>query len=187
MNSNNCIVDFPGNTERHSFVLVVTFLCLVIFFKVAFAAKSLTDAAKQLKIDRMYADYKKKFPGVADFSAHQILQLMDRIQIVLVDTRKPEEQKVSMLSGAITKRQFLQNYSVYQNYIVIAYCTIGSRSGKLAQKFKKKGIHIFNLRGGILAWLHAGGSVHKDGKPVKRVHVYGKKWDLAPAAIESVW
>ena len=170
-----------------SFVLVAAFLCLVIFSKVAFAAKSLTDAAKQLKIDRMYADYKKEFPGVADFSAHQILQLMDRIQIVLVDTRKPEEQKVSMIPGAITKRKFLQNYSVYQNYIVIVYCTISLRSGKLVQKFIKKGISMFNLSGGILAWLHAGGIVHKDGKPVNSVHVYGKKWDMAPAAIESVW
>ena len=187
LNSNHCIVHPSRDTERNPFVWVATFLCLAIFSEAAFAAEFLTDAGKQLKIDRMYADYKKDFPGVADFSAVQILRLKDRIKIVLVDIREPEEQEVSMIPGAIMEREFLENFSAYQNYIVIAYCTIGSRSGMLAQKFKKNGISMFNLSGGILAWLHAGGIVHKDGKPVKRVHVYGKKWNLAPTAIESVW
>jgi hypothetical protein len=34
---------------------------------------------------------------------------------------------------------------------------------------------MVNLRGGLLAWLHAGGKVYKDGRLVRRVHVYGKK------------
>jgi len=185
--NNNCSIDSPITFRGNFSVWMAILLCFVIFPGAVFAAESFSDAAKQLKIYRMQADYKKNFPDVADFSSDQILQLGDRNLIVLVDTRGKKEQEVSIIPGAITEREFLQNPLIYQNYIIIAYCTIGLRSCKLAQKFTKKGISIFNLSGGILAWLHAGGSVHKDGKPVNRVHVYGRKWDLAPAGMESVW
>jgi sodium/bile acid cotransporter 7 len=56
----------------------------------------------------------------------------------------------------------------------------------VAEKLQKQDIRMVNLRGGILAWLHAGGAVYRDGKPVNRVHVFGKKWDLAPLDVESV-
>ena len=176
-----------GNTKMKLLVWMVPFLFHIVFLQAGVAAESLTDAARKQKIDELYGNYKREFPNVADFSADQTMKLMDRIKIILVDIREPEEREVSMIPGAIMEREFFNNSSAYQNNIVVAYCTIGSRSDKLAKKFKKKGISMFNLSGGILAWLHAGGIVHKDGKPVKRVHVYSKKWDLAPAAIESVW
>ena len=40
---------------------------------------------------------------------------------------------------------------------------------------------------GILAWLLEGGPVYDEsGQEVKRVHVYGDKWDFAPTGYESV-
>ena len=162
-------------------------VCFIIFVQAPVAAEYLTDVAKKDKIDEMYQGYKKGFPKVKDFSAGQVLEMMDRKKIILVDIRKTKEQAVSMITGAITETKFRQNPSAYRDYIAIGYCTIGSRSGKLAYKLKKEGIRMFNMRGGILAWLHAGGIVHKDGKPVNRVHVYGRKWNLAPSAVKSVW
>ena len=175
------------DTKRKLFVWLVPLLCFIIFSQAPVASESLTDAAKKRKIDEMYEGYKKHFPDVKDFSAGQVLQLMDREKVVFVDIRKTKEQTVSMIPGAITELEFMRNPSVYRDHIVIGYCTIGSRSGKLARKLKKKGISMFNMRGGILAWLHAGGIVHKDGNPVNRVHVYGSRWNLAPLAIKSVW
>ena len=179
------------HTERHSkrklLVWMVPLLCLIIYAQALVAAEYLTNAAKKRKIDEMYEGYKKHFPKVKDFSARQTLQMMDREKVIFVDIRKTKEQAVSMINGAITEMEFRRNPSAYRNYIVIGYCTIGSRSGKLARKLKKKGISMFNMQGGILAWLHAGGIVHKDGKPVNRVHVYGRKWNLAPATMKSVW
>ena len=168
-------------------IRMILFLCHIIFLPAGMVAESLADDARKQKMDEMYEGYKREFPGVAEFSAEQTMKLMNRIKIILVDTREPEEQEVSMIPGAVTEREFLDNFSTYQNYIVVAYCTIGSRSGKFARKISKKGVSVFNLSGGILAWLHAGGIVQKDGRPVKRAHVYGKEWDLAPSAIETVW
>ncbi|MDY6879461.1 MAG: rhodanese-like domain-containing protein [Desulfatiglans sp.] len=166
---------------------LVSWIFFIPFYQPVYAAEPLTDAAKIRIIDEMYKDYKRDFPDVEDFSAREVLKMIARGRVILVDIRKRREQAVSMISGAITEKKFRKNPSEYSDYIVIGYCTIGSRSGKLARKYRKKGIPLFNMRGGILAWLHAGGTVHKGGTPVKRVHVYGKKWDLAPNGITSLW
>jgi sodium/bile acid cotransporter 7 len=46
---------------------------------------------------------------------------------------------------------------------------------------------MINLRGGILSWLHAGGKIYREGRETKSVHVYGRKWDLAPSEYEALW
>jgi len=128
---------FIFHTERHTkrkvLVWALPLLYLIIFAQALVASEYLTDAAKKRKIDEMYEGYKKHFPKVKDFSAGQILQLMDRERIIFVDIRKTKEQAVSMINGAITEMEFRRNLSAYRDYIVIGYCTIGSRSGKLAQ------------------------------------------------------
>ena len=40
---------------------------------------------------------------------------------------------------------------------MIAYDTVGYRSGLFVEKMRQKGISIANLKGGLLGWLHAGG------------------------------
>ena len=110
----------------------------------------------------------------------------DPERLLFVDVRKEAEQEVSMLPGAITDKEFLKKPGAYRDRLVIAYCTIGYRSGGFAQKLQKKSIPVLNLQGGILVWLHAHGKVYKHGKAVNRVHVYGKKWDLVPSAYKSI-
>ena len=174
------------NVER-GIALGMAFLCVsLILFAAAVAGEGLSDSAKRRKVEAMYNNYKKSFPEVADLSAERALKLMDGGRVVFVDVREPREQALSMLPGAITDREFLRNPEAYRDLLIIGYCTISYRSGKLARKLQKKGIHMHNLRGGILSWLHAGGRVYKDGEPVNRMHVYGRKWDLAPSAYESV-
>ncbi len=51
----------------------------------------------------------------------------------------------------------------------------------------RKGITMYNLRGGLLAWVHDGGKVVDQKGETKRIHVYGRKWNLAPSAYEAVW
>ena len=54
-------------------------------------------------------------------------------------------------------------------------------------KLKRKGITMVNLKGGLLGWVHAGGPLVRGNLPVRVLHVYGRKWDLAPAGIETVY
>ena len=144
------------------------------------------EGSRHRTVQEMYNEYKKSFPGVPDISAKEAIEKNKQGKVIFVDVRKAEEKNISMLPGAITERELLLNPQRYKNHLIIAYCTIGYRSGKLSEKLQKQGIRMVNLRGGILAWLHAGGTVYRKGKPVNRVHIFGKKWDLAPSDVESV-
>jgi len=151
------------------------------------AENVLDDESKQRRVVEMYAEYKKSFPEISDLSPELVFKLMKRVDVVLVDVRDSEEQAVSMISGALTHGKFLEDLDSYKERTVIAYCTISYRSGKFVSKLRKRGIHVINLRGGLLAWLHAGGPVHRNGIPVRKVHVYGKTWDLAPSSYETIY
>ena len=107
-------------------------------------------------------------------------------KILFVDTRKPAEMAVSMLPGAITLEAFLKDPEKFKDRRIVAYCTISYRSGKFAQEMAKKGIAIFNLRGGLLAWVLEGEKVYDEKGETKRINVYGKKWDYPPEGYESV-
>jgi sodium/bile acid cotransporter 7 len=145
------------------------------------------DAAKLRRIEELYEGYRKEFPGVEELTAAQVLKLAGRMPIVLVDVREEKEQRISILPGAVSEQAFMAQPELRRGKLVVGYCTISYRSGQLAHKLKSQGIQMVNLRGGILAWLHAGGQVAAGGQPVRKVHVYGEKWNLAPAGVEAVW
>lgn len=146
-----------------------------------------SDQQRRQQIMSMYDGYRKSFPGTPEIEPAGARELMKTGKVVFIDERKPEEQAVSMLPNAITSQAFLRDPSRYDEYTKIAYCTISYRSGKLTQQLNQKGIKIYNLRGGILAWVHDGGTVYDSNGATGRIHVYGPKWNLAPAAYQAVW
>jgi len=151
------------------------------------ASESLTDAQKRQTIEKMVVKYRTDFPDVVEMDSRRAIDLRKDKKIVFIDVRRPNEQEVSMLPGAITHKAYLQNPDKYTDYIKIGYCTIGYRSGQFAQMLKTKGITIYNLYGGMLAWLHAGGKVYDESGQSHRIHVYGRPWNLAPEGYEEVW
>ncbi|MEJ2070608.1 MAG: rhodanese-like domain-containing protein [Syntrophobacterales bacterium] len=151
------------------------------------SATSAADVRKKTAVNEMYTGYKKEFPAVTDITPKEVMELLARQKkVVLVDVRTPGEQRVSMLPGAITQDELLSNLDAYRDHIIIGYCTISYRSGKLAQDLRKKGITMLNLKGGLLAWVHEGGKVYSQGGETQKVHVYGPKWDLAPAPYQTI-
>jgi len=147
----------------------------------------LTDAEKKGIVYEMYEGYKKEFPLVKDMSPPQAMKQMETGHVLFIDTRKPSEMKVSMLPGAVSKEAFLKDPSKYKGWTIIVYCTISYRSGNFAVKMSNKGIDIYNLKGGLLAWLLEGGKVYDTNGETKRVHVYGKKWNYLPRGYEPVF
>jgi rhodanese-related sulfurtransferase len=147
----------------------------------------LTDAAKRQKVESLYNEYHAEFPEVLDISPQQAMKLIADQKSIFIDLRDQQEQQVSMLPGAITEKEFMDNFKSYDDYVKIAYCTIGYRSGKFAQNLQKEGIPVYNLKGGILAWVHDGGKVYNQNGETHRVHVYQSQWNLAPARYEAVW
>ena len=106
---------------------------------------------------------------------------------MLVDVRPLAEREVSMIPGAVLAETVEANLGSYTGRPIVAYCTIGARSGLWARKFSRRGLDVSNLRGGILAWTHIGGALVDADGLTTRVHVYGASWDLAADGYEAVW
>ena len=166
---------------------LLTALLILSTGSIGFTAQPLSDNEKRRVIEKLYSDYQAGFPEVTDIEPNTAAQFARENNVIYIDTRKPKEQRISMLPGAITTEAFLKNPEKYRDHIKIAYCTIAYRSGKFARKLALKGFTILNLRGGILAWAHAGGKVYDQDGPTNRIHVYGRKWDLAPETFETIW
>ena len=148
---------------------------------------SLSDAQKKEVVYAMYASYKKDFAAVTDISPQQAMALLKTDEVVFVDIRKPAEMKVSMLPHAVNQNEFLSHPEKYTGKTVVGYCTVSYRSGVFAREMAETGVTVRNLEGGILAWTLEGGKVYdENGKETNRIHVYGKKWNYAPAGYKAV-
>lgn len=115
--------------------------------------------------------------------------------LIFVDVRKDAEIAVSQIPGALSVDQFNQRYKSAgppKGTTVVAYCTIGYRSGKFAQKLVTRGVPVRNLEGGILAWVGKQGPLVQRGAagamlPTTAVHVYDREWNLVPSGYQAVW
>lgn len=147
--------------------------------------EALSTPQKRERIATMYEGYRKLgFASVPEVGVDE-LDALD--EPVFVDVRSDEERAVSMLPGAIDKEAFEANREDYRNRPVVTYCTIGARSGLYAKKLQKDGYDVYNLRGSVLSWSHAGRTLEHDGQPTRRVHTYGHRWALLPEGYEAVY
>jgi sodium/bile acid cotransporter 7 len=150
-------------------------------------SQPLSDEAKKKIVYDMYDGYKNDFKDVNDISPSEAMDLMKRDKVIFVDTRRRKEMAVSMLPDAMTQKAFLKNPKKYENRMVIVYCTISYRSGKFARKLAERNIRVFNLKGGLLAWVLEGGKVYDKNGETRRIHVYGRKWNYTPENYETFW
>jgi sodium/bile acid cotransporter 7 len=154
----------------------------------AAAQERLSDAEKLVRVEAMYAEDRKAFPEVPALAPTDLQSWAAPSRLVLVDVRTPAEQAVSRIASAITAAEFEERRAQFAGAVVVTYCTIGYRSGLYAERLRAEGWDARNLAGSLLAWTHAGGAlVDPAGRPTRRLHVYGERWNLAAAGYETVW
>ena len=149
-----------------------------------------TEVDKQEKITTMYRKYAQEFSEVKGITVRELQQLQQQGEkIILVDVRSPQERAVSIIPGAISIAEFESNIEQYHqnNSLLVAYCTIGYRSGKYAARLSKQGIKILNLEGSLLAWSHIQGELVNKTGSTKKVHVFGRQWQLTADNYQPVW
>jgi len=105
---------------------------------------------------------------------------------ILVDARSRGEQLVSMIPGAVPKDVFEKNKKNFKDKEIITYCTIGGRSSSFARKLNSEGFKTSSLKGGVLAWAHAGGVFDSQGQQTKKVKFLNDAWDILPKGYEGV-
>ena len=161
---------------------------LVLCFSACGAdAPVVRDADHAKQIEQMYQDYKSDmFPALADIGPLEASKMLAAGDAIIIDARSAEEQAVSIVPGAIMASDFKPE-TMAQGRQIIVYCTIGVRSAFACNGFLQKDYQALNLRGGIVNWIAHGYEVLHNGKPVKRVHTYGKKWALVSDDYEKVY
>ncbi|SEN03124.1 rhodanese-like domain-containing protein [Nitrosomonas marina] len=129
-----------------------------------------------------YALVAVQFGDIPTISNKSLYPLLDKTnsELVLVDVRTPEERRISVIPGAITKDDFEDKPAKYQNRTIVVYCTIGYRSGQYTRQLRQQGLDAYNLSEGILGWTHIDGQLVNDQQQTTRqVHVYSRPWNLA--------
>jgi rhodanese-related sulfurtransferase len=154
---------------------------------VACGESGLAEADRAARVEELYAGYRDSFPEAAEVTVEELLTLQAAGDPVLVDVRTDSERAISMIPGAISREEFERRREELGERTVVTYCTIGYRSGLYAEELKQEGWDAYNLEGSILAWTHAGQGLEQDGQQTRRLHVYGRKWDLAADDYETVW
>lgn len=139
-------------------------------------------------IEQKYIAIKRRFPDLPEISAEELHDLLTDDKIIIVDVRTQAERDISIIPGAISKKEFDKNAGQYREHTVVTQCTIGYRSGITGKKLAGKGFKVKNLKGGILAWTHAEGPlVDPNGNPTTQVHTYGTDWNLLPPGYQATW
>lgn len=152
-----------------------------------FRGPAKTDEGKREQIEAIYARSRRQFPEVPEITVEELEDQRQRDAVVLVDVRQPQEQAVSMIPGAIPVSRFEAELERHRDTKVVAYCTIGHRSGLWARALRERGLEAHNLKGAILSWTHHGGELEDGDGPTTRVHVGGPRWALQAEGYEPVW
>ena len=189
---NECL--FPPGALRLTLCGILSTLPLILSVTAvscgpaALLAEGRTDGEKRAAIEAMYREFQPDFPDAPEISVEDLIRLQTGENVLIVDVREPEERMVSIIPGAMSKEAFESLKRELGDAPIVVHCTIGYRSATYVEALKAEGIEAYNLKGSILAWVHAGQPVvDPEGNETKRVHVYGKRWDLLPEGYEAVW
>lgn len=104
----------------------------------------------------------------------------DDERVILLDTRARGEFRVSHLRGARLVDPDLTdiaNLGLPSDAKIVIYCSVGWRSGIMADRFRRAGFRdVYNLEGGIFAWANAGRAVYRGSQRAETVHPYDDVW-----------
>jgi rhodanese-related sulfurtransferase len=145
------------------------------------------DMSRFQSVEDLWTSYSPSLPKVPTLSVEEVLERADQESLVFLDVRDEAERAVSYIPGAVSVGSFEAMGGSVKNATVIVYCTIGYRSAEYVAKITGDRDNIYNLRGGILAWTHARQPLENERGDTKRIHVYGRRWDLAPLDYASEW
>ena len=134
------------------------------------------------------ASIRSSFPAVRHISIDALEQLRARTDVLLVDVRARDEFAMSHIAGArhADGEQALLALlaSEPRDRDIVVYCSVGYRSGKLAQTLGERGFSkVSNLEGSLFEWANSGRPVVADThspaqgtRTVSVVHPFNRSW-----------
>jgi len=146
-----------------------------------------SDKSKRAKIEKVYQTQRNNFLGIQEITPEELKEIKSTENLTIVDTRTLAEQEVSMLPKAITVEQFQAHPEKYSETKVIAYCTVGVRSGMFVKSLDQSEWDAYNLMGAILGWTHVNGELTSSEGSTKNVHIHGPGMNLVAEGYKAIW
>lgn len=150
-------------------------------------SRSSSESERRARLEAICEKLERRYPDLPTVEVDEVPDSGNAKGAVLVDVRSPEERRVSRIPGAISREELEEDLEEYRGRRLVAYCTVGGRSSSWADEMRRRGWDAANLRGSILAWTHAGRDLENDDGTTRRVHVKGRRWNLAADGYEPVW
>lgn len=152
------------------------------------APAPLDPAERRERLHRIYDGFRPAFAQVVTIEPDAMLAAASADPaVLLVDVRSDGERAVSTLPGAVPAAVWRGHPERFADRRVVAFCTMGIRSGAWAADRLAEGHEVANLARGVLGWTHAGGPlVDASGAPTRQVHVGAKTWNLLPPGYDGV-
>ncbi len=132
---------------------------IFLIFSVAFLTATFTSQAQTIK--------PAKAVVVHNVDVVQFNKLASSKKGVVLDVRTPDEWAEGTIPGATKINYYDDNFAqqiekLDKNTPVFVYCKRGGRSAGAAEVLEKKGFtKVFNLKGGITAWMEKGYEIKK--------------------------
>ncbi|MEJ7694554.1 rhodanese-like domain-containing protein [Daejeonella sp.] len=151
------------------------FLSVILWFSASGLMAQTMDPNFKLMLDSIND---KKAPQI---SVEEFIN-MNKNEVFVLDTRETEEFNVSHLKNARHVGYFWFDmrkvYDIPTTANIVVYCSVGSRSEKIAQKLIHAGYkNVYSLFGGIFEWVNSGQPVYKlNGVQTSEIHTYRKDW-----------
>ncbi len=99
--------------------------------------------------------------GGKSITPQEAIRMINHEQATVLDVREPAEVKRGKILDSITiplanLGQQINKLQKYKTTPIIVVCQSGSRSSRACRILRKQGFEsIYNLQGGILAWINA--------------------------------
>ena len=139
--------------------LIITLSGIAILYLVACSGNSNPKATTEQIVEQQEV--------VVDVTVNQFKSLITEQGGTILDVRTPEEWAEGTIANAQKMNYFDENFpaqieNLNKETPVFVYCKSGGRSSSAAQLLKEKGFSkIYNLDGGITAWIDAGNETVK--------------------------
>ncbi|MGD1897455.1 MAG: rhodanese-like domain-containing protein [Phormidesmis sp.] len=129
---------------------------------------------------------RRSFPTVEGVSTSELANELsnNKPSPILIDVRKPEEYRISHLPKALNLSTLaaIEQQKISSETSIVVYCSIGYRSGRLAQQLQLAGYTVKNLEGSIFQWANEGRSLvtTQNGAEAatNEVHPYNQVWGM---------
>lgn len=173
----------------YSFLGILAAISLVLFLPLSAAGqKERGDGNYPQSLKELVHECTAGYQGVPWIRVSEFNSLSKKEEWIIVDTRNIIERALSIIPGSRSIDEFENVLETQRKKNILVYDTVGCRSGEYVQKLKNKGLNVFGLWGGALAWAWNGRTfVTPDGVPTRALHVFQRKWNVLPPGYEGGW